>query len=103
RVEIVTYRVRTTAPSPKPAIRPAPERGAVPPAAAHAGTRQVYWSETADFETTPVFWGEQLQPGNRIDGPAIVQVPDTTIVIHPGQAARIDPYGNVLIDLNGAA
>jgi hypothetical protein len=28
-------------------------------------------------------------------------VPDTTIVVHPGQSARIDPFGNVLIDLNG--
>jgi N-methylhydantoinase A len=101
RVEIVTFRVRTTAPSPKPAIRPAPERGATPPAEARAGTRQVYWAETADFEATPVFWGERLLPGNRLAGPAIVQVPDTTIVVHPGQVARLDPYGNVLIDLHG--
>ena len=35
--------------------------------------------------------------------PAIVQVPDTTIVVHPDQAARLDPYGNVLIDLHGEA
>jgi len=100
RVEIVTYRVRTTAVSTKPAIRPAPERGATPPASARAGTRRVYWAELGDFEPTPVFWGERLEAGNRIAGPAIVQVPDTTIVVHPGQAARLDPYGNVLVDLS---
>ena len=97
----MTYRVRTTAVSAKPAIRPAPERGATPPAASRAGTRNVYWAELGDFAPTPVFWGERLEPGNRIAGPAIVQVPDTTIVVHPGQAARLDPYGNVLIDLHG--
>ena len=43
------------------------------------------------------------EAGNRITGPAIVQVPDTTIVVHPGQAARLDPYGNVLIELHGEA
>jgi len=103
RVEIVTYRVRTTAVSAKPAIRPAPERGATPRAESRAGTRRVYWAELGDFEPTAVFWGERLEPGNRIAGPAIVQVPDTTIVVHPGQAARLDPYGNVLIDLHGEA
>ena len=50
-----------------------------------------------------MFWGERLVPGNRIAGPAIIQVPDTTIVVHPGQAARLDPYGNVLVDLSSPA
>ncbi len=101
RVEIVTYRVRTSSVSVKPAIRPQPEQGATPPAEAGARARQVYWAERGDFELTPVFWGEYLRPGNRVPGPAIVQVPDTTIVVHPGQSARLDPYGNVLVDLNG--
>ena len=52
-----------------------------------------------DFEVTPIYWGERLQAGNVVKGPAIIQVPDTTIVVHPGQAARVDPYGNVLIEL----
>jgi N-methylhydantoinase A len=103
RVEIVTYRVRTTAAGTRPAIRAATERGADPPAEARAPSRRVYWSEIGDFDQTAVFWGERLQPGNRIGGPAIIQVPDTTIVVHPGQVARLDPYGNVLVDLSPAA
>jgi len=99
RVEIVTYRVRTTAVSAKPAIRPARERGATPADDARAGARPVYWAELGDFELTPVWWGERLVAGNRVTGPAIIQVPDTTIVVHPGQAARIDAYGNVLVNL----
>jgi N-methylhydantoinase A/oxoprolinase/acetone carboxylase beta subunit len=91
--------VRTTAVSAKPALRPAREQGATPADGARAPARPVYWAELGDFAPTPVFWGERLVPGNRIAGPAIVQVPDTTIVVHPGQAARIDPYGNVLVDL----
>ena len=103
RVEIVTYRVRTTAVSAKPAIPPARERGATPSDEARAGTRPVYWAELGDFEPTPVLWGERLVAGNRVAGPAIIQVPDTTIVVHPGQAARIDAYGNVLVDLMAPA
>jgi N-methylhydantoinase A len=101
RVEIVTYRVRTSATSTKPALRPAPEHGPTPPAEARAGRRPVYWAELGDFDVTPVYWGERLRPGNLLSGPAIVQVPDTTIVVHPGQTARLDPYLNVLIDLDG--
>jgi len=99
RVEIVTYRVRTTAVSAKPAIRPLPEHDTTPPPSSRAGTRRVYWAELGDYDPTPVYWGEQLLSGNRIAGPAIIQVPDTTIVVHPGQMARLDPYGNVLVDL----
>ncbi len=101
RVEIVTYRVRTSAVSPKPRLQPAQEHGPMPPSDACAPSRPVYWAETSEFETTPIFWGNRLQAGNIVRGPAVIQVPDTTIVVHPGQAARVDPYGNVLIDLHG--
>jgi N-methylhydantoinase A len=101
RLEVVTYRVRASAVSAKPRIVAAPERDRAPSAEARAGTRPVYWSELGDFDKTPVFWGDRLQAGNVVPGPAIIQVPDTTIVVHPFQTARIDPYGNVLIDLGG--
>jgi N-methylhydantoinase A len=101
RVEVVTYRVRASAASAKPRIVAAPERDRAPGAEARAGTRPVYWSELGDFDRTPVFWGDRLQAGNVVPGPAIIQVPDTTIVVHPFQTARVDAYGNVLIDLGG--
>jgi N-methylhydantoinase A len=101
RVEIVTYRVRAAAVSAKPRIVAAPEGDRAPTAAARAGTRPVYWAEVGDFQPTPVFRSEALVAGNVIPGPAIIQAADTTIVVHPFESARIDPYGNVLIDLGG--
>jgi len=101
RVEVVTYRVRASAVSAKPRIVAAPEVDRAPSRDASAGTRPVYWSELGDFDLTPVFWGERLVAGNVVPGPAIIQVPDTTIVVHPFETARIDPYGNVLVDLGG--
>jgi N-methylhydantoinase A len=101
RVEAVTYRVRASAISPKPRIIAAVEGDREPVAAARGQARPVYWSELGDFDTTPVFLGDRLSPGNVIVGPAIIQVPDTTIVVHPFQTARVDAYGNVLIELGG--
>lgn len=103
RVEIVTYRVRTAAVTVKPALRPAAEHGLVPAAEARAPERPVYWVELGDFEVTPVYWGQKLRAGNVVRGPAIIQVPDTTIVVHPGQCARVDALGNVLVDLHGGS
>ena len=101
RVEIVTYRVRASAVSAKPRIVAAGEGDRAPSADARAGTRPVYWSELGDFDATPVFWGGKLVAGNVVAGPAIIQAPDTTIVVHPFESARVDAYGNVLIDLGG--
>lgn len=39
----------------------------------------------------------KLQPGNRIDGPAIVTEMDSTSVILPGHVGVIDAVGNILI------
>jgi len=100
-VEIVTYRVRASAVSAKPRIVAAAGVDRAPASDARAGARSVYWAEVGDFEATPVFWGERLQPGNEVPGPAIIQAPDTTIVVHPFETARVDPYGNVLIDVGG--
>ena len=97
----MTYRVRTTAVSAKPAIRPARERGATPSDDARAGARPVYWAELGDFELDAGVLGRAPRRRQSRRGPAIIQVPDTTIVVHPGQAARIDAYGNVLVDLGG--
>jgi N-methylhydantoinase A/oxoprolinase/acetone carboxylase beta subunit len=36
-----------------------------------------------------------------VPGPGIIQAPDTTIVVHPFQTARVDTYANILIDLGG--
>ena len=44
-----------------------------------------------------------MQPRNVLAGPAIVQLPDTTIVVHPGQTARPDSYGNFVLHLYGGS
>src|SRR5262245_59667007 len=48
RVEIVTYRVRSSSVSPKPRLPAAAEQGAALAPDARAGTRPVYWAEHGD-------------------------------------------------------
>ncbi len=65
--------------------------------AGQAGTRQVWFP--AGWQETPVCRRAALGPDARIDGPAIVEQMDTTIVIEPGCRARADEMGNLVVDV----
>jgi N-methylhydantoinase A len=43
---------------------------------------------------TPVYLGETLAAGTRLDGPIIVEEPTSTIVVPPGTALRVSDAGN---------
>jgi N-methylhydantoinase A len=60
----------------------------------------VYWPSAGEMVETDIYRGTELVPGNELSGPAIVELPVTTIVIHPGQTAKIDGFGNVVIALD---
>jgi N-methylhydantoinase A/oxoprolinase/acetone carboxylase beta subunit len=63
------------------------------PSAAQTGQRNAYWPEPARRVDSPVFAFDRLQPGNRVDGPALVEAEFTTIVIPPGKSLSIDEHG----------
>ena len=60
--------------------------------------RQVYFD--GDWLDTPVVARQSLSTGATIDGPVIIEQPDTTCVINPGARATVDSAGNLLIDLD---
>jgi N-methylhydantoinase A len=94
RVEIVTYRVRATAETPRPKLVAAERLTDVIPAAAQRTERAVFWEELRRLEATPVFDGEILLPGNHVSGPAVIETPDTSVALRPGQTLRVDEFGN---------
>lgn len=56
---------------------------------------QVYFG--GEWVPTPIYARDRLRPGNVVRGPAIVVQEDTTTVIEPGCAGRVDVFGNILI------
>ncbi|WP_037410091.1 hydantoinase/oxoprolinase family protein [Candidatus Solirubrobacter pratensis] len=82
-------------------LTPAPLPPATRPLdAARAGRRRVDFA-TEGVHESDIYAGERLEPGMRFDGPAIVETKGSTIVVHPGNEARVDDYGNVIIELGG--
>ncbi len=94
QLEIVTFRLRARALTPRPKLVKAKKLSAKIPREAARKPREIYWSDLKRKRKTPVYDGERLAPGNRVSGPAIVETADTTVVVHPGRRLRVDGHGN---------
>jgi len=66
---------------------------------AAVGQREVYWRELQRFVSTPIYNGAQLAGRQNIEGPAIVEMPETTIVLRPGSDGQLDEYGNFIVTI----
>lgn len=84
--------LRVTVPTWKPDVAEYP-LGAADPSLAQIGERKAYWPESKAWVSTPIYQFEQLQAGNVVTGPAVVEAELTTIVVPPGQKFAIDQHG----------
>jgi N-methylhydantoinase A/oxoprolinase/acetone carboxylase beta subunit len=92
-VEFVNFRAVHTHRLPAPRVRPSePARGAG--TAAQVAERPAHFGP-AGFLPTPVYARARLPRGAEVTGPAIVEQPDTTTVVPPGWAARVEESGNL--------
>ncbi len=58
--------------------------------------RPVYFGNWHD---TPIYRREDLPAGCRLEGPAVIEQSDTTTVIEPDMAFRVDDRGNLLVEV----
>lgn len=73
--------------------------GEVDGRAALRESRAVYFDESGDFTATPVYDRSALQRDATIQGPAVIEQMDTTVLIPPGVGARVDEYRNIVIEV----
>jgi N-methylhydantoinase A len=97
KVEIVNFRLTAKVVLPKPRLPEFPLSGEDPKGALK-GRRRVYFDGWLDC---PVYERERLKCGNRLAGPAIIEQVDSTIVMQPGHKARVDAYGNMILEVMG--
>jgi N-methylhydantoinase A len=98
-IEMVTLRCRGIGRTRKPAVSKAVIAAREVPPSARGPMRDVHWYEVAGPVPTQTYRGPDLKPGHAFDGPAIVEMPETTIVVRPGQHASVDAWGNFIIEL----
>jgi N-methylhydantoinase A len=67
------------------------------------GERSVVFYDTSpDPVTTPLYDGPAIQSGMTIEGPAILEFVDTTVVVRHGQSASVDASGSIVIDVRSS-
>lgn len=93
-VMIVSLKTTVMGRRARPATAP-PDTGAPRPATP-SSHRNIYFGGWIE---TPIYDRAGLRPGHTLAGPAILEQADTTSVIEPGMRARIDAFGNVLVEM----
>ncbi|RLC95651.1 MAG: hydantoinase/oxoprolinase family protein [Chloroflexi bacterium] len=73
----------------KPVIARHSLEGEKPPQSAYKGKREVYHRRWVDFD---VWEMDLLQAGNKIDGPAVIEHPMTTLIVPPENYVEFDEY-----------
>ena len=67
--------------------------------ALHSASRSVYFPALGGFVACPVYDYASLLLGFHVTGPAILTQELTTIVVEPQHQARLDHYGNILMEI----
>lgn len=92
-IECISWRVSAIGRTTKPCVKELPYAGE-DCSSALKGTRKAYFQEKREFVETSIYDANKLGYGNKIEGPAIVEEPITTIVVPPGSTVTITKYGN---------
>ncbi|MEO8716184.1 MAG: hydantoinase/oxoprolinase family protein, partial [Acetobacteraceae bacterium] len=93
-VELVSWRVRAVAPPSVSEIRLADQSA---DGDALIERRAAWFAEIGGFAETPVYARARLVEGVRIDGPALIEEVESTVVIGPAAHVRVDHFGNLIM------
>jgi len=93
-VEIINLRVTALRLDPRPQTTVAPPSHAIP------SSRPVWFGADGPV-TCPVVRRDALSPGEELEGPLVIEEPDSTTLVHPGDRVRVDDQGVLTIALGG--
>ena len=95
--EMVNFRVRVARTVDK--LAPVPQDPSANVATpVRTGERLVAFADAAPAPAPcPVYLWETLEPGSRVEGPAVIEGSDTTVVVPPGRSVETDRWWNLVI------
>lgn len=99
-VEIFGIRVSARVPLGfAPAALPRGERNGATGSVTSDRVRQVYWPEERAWVPTAVHDGLALRTGDALHGPAVVELPHTTVAVAANHRLRLDAVGNLVLSI----
>jgi N-methylhydantoinase A len=97
-IEGVNWRLEATGPRPEIGAGTWWSKDASP-GEARKGNRRVYLPGPGKYEEVPVYDRYRLPVGVKIDGPAIVEERESTVVMNGPGTAWLDPSGSLMVRL----
>lgn len=96
-VELVSVRITALGGTEKPplAAQPLSDAGV---GHLRKGQRKVYQPDAGAFAATPVYDGDRLRHGDRLEGPAIIEKVTTTIFVPAGFSLAVDAIGGCVLE-----
>jgi N-methylhydantoinase A len=98
-VEMFTVRVHAVVRLQRPSQATEADFSPAIPDAARLGTREIFWPDRMQRLESPIYDGSRLHHGNHIEGPAIVELPFTSIPVGVDQVLECDAFGNFMLRL----
>src|SRR5690625_5265506 len=98
-VEILNWRLVVQGPKPNVELNYEEIKDQVEKVAPHE-YRDVYFDEYKMYKKTPIYKRNDMKPGTKINGPAIVEEPESTLVVTPNFNLKVDPFFNVILERN---
>jgi N-methylhydantoinase A len=98
-IQAITFRVRGTGVLPfSPTLPKLADAEGSDPSTALRSTRKVCLDARVGYVETPIYDYRALKAGHVITGPAVIEVPTTTVVVPPEMTGVVDHLGNLTID-----
>ena len=92
-LEVIAWKVEARGPTPKPWQQ---GRGPGTPAQPQKRSRTAYFPNPTE---TPVWDRYALRPTDRIEGPALIEERESTVILRPGDTATVDAHLNLVAEI----
>ncbi|MCI0844622.1 MAG: hydantoinase/oxoprolinase family protein [Chloroflexi bacterium] len=98
-VQVQNWRLLVRVPQPEVRLQVQSPSGDADPKGALKGRRKAYFKDSGGFVDCAVYDRYRLRAGHRIEGPAIIEEQESTAVVGPNDAAEVDGFLNLVIDI----
>jgi N-methylhydantoinase A len=101
-VDVVSWRVVAEGPRPALAL-PSSAAAGTDPARARKGRRPVYLPDARGYADVAVYDRYALGPGTVLEGPAVIEERESTVVVPVRAPIRVDRASHLVVELGAAA
>ena len=97
---INTWKVEARAPDPGIGVHYSTSSPKAGSASTAKGVRRAWFPDAGGWVSTPVYDRYAFRAGDAVDGPALIEERESTVVIGPGDRVQVDAAGNLVAELN---